>query len=56
MEKYTWGVDGYGRQFIVDTEVNDRVAIMCCAPGYARSCIDLLIEQDIAEDCKYIIF
>ena len=42
-DRYTWGVDGYGRQFIVNQ--ND-VLVMCCLPGAAKYYELVLMEQD----------
>lgn len=44
--KYTWAVDGYGRQFIVDRS-NDREIIFCVlACQSAKYCCLLLEDQD----------
>lgn len=48
MSKYSWGVDGYGRQHIIDTETNECVA--CAIPNVAHAKLIIwdLEEQDDA--------
>lgn len=43
--KYTWGVDGFGRQFIVDRS-NDREILLCCLAGSAKYYTLVLEEQN----------
>ena len=38
--KYTWGVDGYGRQHI--TLHGSWIVLMCVAGGSVYDCMDLL--------------
>ena len=40
---YSWGVNGFGRQFITE---NGRDILMCCLPGSAKYYCLVLEEQE----------
>ena len=45
MNSYTWGVDGFGRQHIINLKKPSEI-VMSTLGHNAKACIELLIEQD----------